>query len=146
VEKTWLFFPSKCCHCNFSKNWQMPRLRNFEQGLLWLLQMEKNTRQPSKEEVADRAYLQHKLCWVCPAMEPEGVKRIFLRSESDRCLQYTGYIVNGDSKSYSHIFKVDPYNGKSIKKYACVGYVHKRLGTALRKLKEPIWKKELVTQ
>jgi len=81
-----------------------------------------------------------------PAMEPEGVKRIFLRSESDRCLQYTGYIVNGDSKSYSHIFKVDPYNGKSIKKYACVGYVHKRLGTALRKLKEPIWKKELVRQ
>jgi len=78
-----------------------------------------------------------------PAMEPEGVKRIFLRSESDRCLQYTGYIGDGDSKSYSHILKVDPYNGKSIRKYECVGHVQKRLGTALRKLKSQYGRKKL---
>ena len=78
-----------------------------------------------------------------PAMEPEGVKRIFERSESDRSLQYTGYIGDGDSKSYSYILKVNPYNGKSIKKYECVGHVQKRLGTALRKLKSQYGKKKL---
>ena len=56
-------------------------------------------------------------------MEPEGVKRIFEWSENDRSLQYTGYIGDGDSKSYSYILKVDPYNGKSIKKYDCVGHL-----------------------
>ena len=66
-----------------------------------------------------------------PAMEPEGVKRIFERSESERSLQYTGHIGDGDSKSYSYILKVNPYNGKLIKKYECVGHVHKWLGTSL---------------
>eukprot|EP00795_Rhopilema_esculentum_P005816 gene5816-11117_t len=30
--------------------------------------------------------------WFAPAMEPEGVKRIFLQSAESRHLQYTGYI------------------------------------------------------
>ena len=74
-------------------------------------------------------------------MEPEDVKRIFKRSERDRSLQYTGYIGDGDSKSYSYILKVDPYNGKSTKKYECVAHAQKRLGTALRKLKRKFGKR-----
>ncbi len=50
-----------------------------------------------------------------PAMEPEGVRRIFERSEADRNLQYTGYIRDGDSKSFSAIQRADPYNGKMKK-------------------------------
>ena len=76
-------------------------------------------------------------------MEPEGVKRMSERSESDRSLQYTGYIGDGDSKSYSYILKVNPYNGKSIKKYECVGHVQKWLGNALQKLQSQYGKKKL---
>ena len=70
-----------------------------------------------------------------PAMEQEGVKRIFSRSESSRSLQYTGYIGDGDSKSYSSVVAMKPYGEKAIKKYECVGHVQKRMGSALRKLK-----------
>ena len=70
-----------------------------------------------------------------PAMEPEGVKRIYQRSESQNHLQYTGFIGDGDSKSYPSIAKLNPYNGKDIKKFECVGHIQKRLGGALRKLK-----------
>ena len=70
-----------------------------------------------------------------PAMEPEGVKRIFGRSESSRKLQYTGYIGDGDSKSFSSIRAMKPYGRKEIKKYECVGHIQKRMGSALRKLK-----------
>ncbi len=68
-------------------------------------------------------------------MEPKGVRRIFERSETERHLQYTGYIGYGDSKSFSAIQREDPYHGKKIRKYECVGHVQKRLGTALRKAK-----------
>ena len=36
-----------------------------------------------------------------PAMETEGIKRIFARSETTRQLQYTEYFGDGDSKAYS---------------------------------------------
>eukprot|EP00795_Rhopilema_esculentum_P006810 gene6810-12400_t len=46
-----------------------------------------------------------------PAMEPEGVKRIFLRSEELHQLQYTGYIGDGDSKAYNNAaLKSESYN------------------------------------
>ena len=70
-----------------------------------------------------------------PAMEPEGVKRIFLRSEELHQLQYTGYIGDGDSKAYNNVSSLKPYGEKTIKKHECVGHVQKRLGTALRKVK-----------
>eukprot|EP00795_Rhopilema_esculentum_P017083 gene17083-8600_t len=44
-----------------------------------------------------------------PAMEPEGVKRIFLRSEELHQLQYTGYIGDGDSKAYNNVSSLKPY-------------------------------------
>ena len=77
------------------------------------------------------------------AMEPEGVKRIYNRSEDSRKLQYTGYIGDGDSKSFSSIKASRPYAGKDITKYECVGHVQKRMGTALRKLKAQKGKQKL---
>ncbi len=43
-----------------------------------------------------------------PAMEPEGVRRIFERPKADRNLHETGYIGEGDSKSFSAINRADP--------------------------------------
>ncbi len=77
----------------------------------------------------------NKFCGICPAMEPEGVKRIFSRSEDSKSLQYTGFIGDGDSKSFATIKAEKPYANKDIVKYECVGHVQKRMGTALCKLK-----------
>ena len=70
-----------------------------------------------------------------PAMEPEGIRRMFLRSEEKNHLQYTGYIGDGGSKSFSSISNLEPYQGKTIKKFECVGHIQKRMGTGLRKVK-----------
>ena len=78
-----------------------------------------------------------------PAMEPEGVRRIFLRSSESRHLQYTGYIGDGDSKAFSQVNSLRPYGDKSITKIECVGHVQKRMGTALRKLKSAKGKQKL---
>ena len=68
------------------------------------------------------------------AMETEGVKRIFQRSENERNLQYTEYFGDGDSKAYAEVENV--YDGIHVEKTECVGHVQKRVGTALRKLKK----------
>ena len=78
-----------------------------------------------------------------PAMEQEGVKRIFQRSESERNLQYAGYIGDGDSKSFTSVVNAQPYGDKTIKKYACLGHVQKRLGAALRNIKNKNGNKKL---
>jgi hypothetical protein len=70
-----------------------------------------------------------------PAMETEGVKRIFQRSEATHMLQYTQYFGDGDSKAYNEVQGV--YGDKvEVVKKECVGHVQKRVGTALRKLKK----------
>ena len=76
-------------------------------------------------------------------MEPEGVKRIYSRSEDSRNLQYTGYIGDEDSKSFSSIKASNPYANKDVLKNECVGHVQKRMGTALRKLKAQKGKQKL---
>ena len=67
------------------------------------------------------------------AMEPAGVKAIYGRSEQKYGLQYTGYLGDGDSKSYSQIAAADPpvYRGKQIRKLECCGHVQKRMGRRL---------------
>lgn len=73
-----------------------------------------------------------------PAMEPEGTKRIFKRSESCHKLQYHELFGDGDSKSFNaieNIYKED-FGVVVPRKKECVGHVQKRLGTALRKLKK----------
>ena len=58
-------------------------------------------------------------------MEPHGVIDIFRRSVDKHDLVYSGYLGDGDSKSYSTMSKADPpiYTGKSITKYECCGHV-----------------------
>ena len=67
------------------------------------------------------------------AMEPAGVKAVYERSEMSHALQYTGYLGDGDSKSFSKIAAADPpvYPGKSISKLECCGHVQKRMGRRL---------------
>ena len=71
------------------------------------------------------------------------MKRIYILSEDSKRLQYTGYIGDGDSKSFSSIKASKPYADKDIMKYERVGHVQKRMGTALRKLKAQNLKQKL---
>ncbi len=66
------------------------------------------------------------------AMEPRGMSRIFARSESVHGLKYTGYLGDGDSKSYSTVAKALPYGpSKPVEKLECCGHVQKRMGKRL---------------
>ncbi|KAK3765046.1 hypothetical protein RRG08_023564 [Elysia crispata] len=65
------------------------------------------------------------------SMEPEGMVRIFARSEDKHGLQYTNYLGDGDSKSYRQVCEADVYNGKEINKLECCGHVQKRMGKRL---------------
>ena len=69
-------------------------------------------------------------------MEPTCIKKIYKRSIEKNNLRYTVYLGDGDSSSFSSVAKMN-HNGPDvpINKLECVGHVHKRLGTALRKLK-----------
>ena len=69
-----------------------------------------------------------------PAMETEGVARIFLRSEELHNLQYTEFFGDGDSKAYNRVENI--YKNVHVEKKECVGHVQKRVGTVLRKLKK----------
>ena len=68
------------------------------------------------------------------AMEPEGAKRIFKRSEDKHSLRFTDFYGDGDSKSFPAVENV--YKGKLLQKLECIGHVQKRMGTALQKLKK----------
>ena len=70
-----------------------------------------------------------------PAMEPEGVDRIFKQSVELHNLRYTEYYGDGDSKSFNKVKDVYQASGITVEKRECIGHVQKRVGTALRKLK-----------
>ena len=70
------------------------------------------------------------------AMELVGVKRIFERSVQSRTLRTTGYIGDGDTKTYDIISKTHPYaDSIEIKTFDFVGHLQKRVGNNLRKRK-----------
>ena len=70
-------------------------------------------------------------------MEPIGVQRIYARSMVSRKLRYTIYIGDGDTKSYSSVVKEQPYGPNTqIEKLECAGHVQKRLGNAIKRLKQ----------
>ena len=80
-----------------------------------------------------------------PAMEVEGIKRIFNRSVTKRNIRITGYVWDGDTKAYCKVVEEQPYGEEfEIKKYDCVGHVQKCVGSNLRKLKAKSGKKSLV--
>lgn len=62
--------------------------------------------------------------------------RIFQRSKSKYNEKYTGYIGDGDTKTFQAIKEVDPYDSEKVSKIECVGHIQKRMGTRLRKLKQ----------
>uniref|UniRef100_A0A0B7BRA0 Mutator-like transposase domain-containing protein n=1 Tax=Arion vulgaris TaxID=1028688 RepID=A0A0B7BRA0_9EUPU len=66
-------------------------------------------------------------------MEPDGIMNIFRRSEKNHNLIYTGYLGDGDSKSYKSVAEAVPpvYNGASITKLECCGHIQKRMGKRL---------------
>ena len=71
-----------------------------------------------------------------PAMESEGVRRLWARSEARLGLRYTEVICNGDSKAYDVVSESQPYPGIQIVKHECVGHVQKRVGKQLHALKK----------
>ena len=71
------------------------------------------------------------------SMEPTGIKRMYQRSISSKKLRYTEYVGDGDTSSFNSVIKDHPYGPQvTITKLECVGHVQKRLGSALRKLKQ----------
>ncbi|XP_077496137.1 uncharacterized protein LOC144107026 [Amblyomma americanum] len=73
------------------------------------------------------------------AMETEAAVRIWQRSRSyDTPLHFRKFLSDGDSKAYAAVVEANAYSGVPIEKEDCTNHVAKRLGTALRKLKEPL--------
>ena len=71
------------------------------------------------------------------AMEQECAKRMFQRSVEKYNLRYTTVLSDGDSKSYDAVVAEKVYGDKTeIKKEECINHVSKRMGSALRKLKD----------
>ena len=80
-----------------------------------------------------------------PAMEVTGVRRIFQRSIEKRKLIISGYVGDGDTKTYETISNEKPYGDDvELEKFECVGHVQKRVGTNLRKLKTTTGNKKLI--
>ena len=71
------------------------------------------------------------------SMEQHCALLIWQRSVAKYGLRYTSMLCDGDSKSYHYIVEREVY-GKdvAIKKEECINHVSKRMGTALRNLKE----------
>ncbi|KAK6188680.1 hypothetical protein SNE40_004811 [Patella caerulea] len=67
------------------------------------------------------------------AMEPAGMSKIFRRSVKLRKLRYTGYLGDGDSKSFNAVATADPpiYSNAPIDKLECCGHIQKRIGKRL---------------
>ena len=66
-------------------------------------------------------------------MEPAGMVKIFRRSEELYGMRYTGYLGDGDSKSFRTVAEADPpvYKDVGIQKLECCGHVQKRMGKRL---------------
>ena len=69
-------------------------------------------------------------------MEPERAKRIWERSIRKNKLRCAKFCRDGDSKRFLSVKETN--KGTKVKKVKCVGYVQKRVGCRLRKLKENI--------
>ncbi|KAL2087970.1 hypothetical protein ACEWY4_016798 [Coilia grayii] len=69
------------------------------------------------------------------AMEQEVAKRMWGRSVYRHQLRYTEMLSDGDSAAFKEVVALNPYPGHvKVVKLECINHVHKRMGTALRKL------------
>ena len=66
------------------------------------------------------------------SMEAKGATAVFGRSVEKHKLRYTTFIGDGDSKAFNEVENIYG-QGKEVRKLDCVGHVHKRMGTNLRK-------------
>ena len=71
-----------------------------------------------------------------PAMEAEGVLRIWQRSVSSLGLRYTSVINDGNSETFATLCNKRPYGDSQIIKHECVGHVQKCVGQYLCELKK----------
>ena len=69
---------------------------------------------------------------------------IWSRSTGKRKLSYTTFIGDGDSKFYTQIAQMNPYDLLPIQKEECLAYVSNRLKKALCIIKNNTLKKSLV--
>ena len=72
------------------------------------------------------------------AMEPQGTLKLFSRSLQYK-IRYKHLVADGDSKTHALLLREQPYGFEpenQVRKLDCVGHVQKRLGTALRTLKQ----------
>ena len=69
-------------------------------------------------------------------MEAAGALRIFERSLVSRGIKYKNMLGDGDSSTYNNFVEKNPYGEVCMpNKLECIGYVQKRFGSGLRKLK-----------
>ena len=66
----------------------------------------------------------------------EAVIEMFRCSLENLGVRFLYHVGDGDSKTYSGIFKASPYTETEVKKKECVGHVQKRIGTRLRACKK----------
>lgn len=71
-----------------------------------------------------------------PAMEPKAAERMFKRSKETYKLRYSELYGDGDSKTHQQVKDVYKADNAQVVKQECIGYVQKRVGTALRKMKK----------
>ena len=69
------------------------------------------------------------------SMESAALIEIFKASETFNGLRYVEFLGDGDTKSHHEVMVADSYPRAAVKKLECIGHVHKRVGSRLRKLK-----------
>ena len=94
--------------------------------------MDKNSREHREWKQQHESECEQNYEGSSPAMEQEGAKVVFARSE-EKDLQYVEFLGDGDSKAYEEAKKFVTYN---ISKVDCVNHVSKRIGSSLRELKK----------
>ena len=60
---------------------------------------------------------------------------IYKRSVATKCLLYTKYLGDGNSKAFQDVVAANIYPGNVIEKDECIGHVQKRVGARLRTYK-----------
>ncbi|KMQ87762.1 hypothetical protein RF55_12871 [Lasius niger] len=62
-------------------------------------------------------------------MEVDAITEMFQRSVENYGVKYVNYIGDGDSKTYTGIVNVAPYDNTPVIKKECIGHVQKRMGS-----------------
>jgi hypothetical protein len=105
---------------------------NCQQCKKW----QKKVNEPGYEEWKANHHCKINHTGSANSMETVGAVRIFERSYVELGLKYKDMLGDGDCATYSSIVDSKPYGDECVpKKLECIGYVQKRVGSRLRKLK-----------